>query len=642
MPNYNPSSARGSSTEAENLRSKGHPNDNKDWATNGMIDSDFKAAYLAAQQLGLHRKWGLFDDYWRSEQNPPENEDDPASVTNVIHPVIESQIADLVDSPVDILVRGVEPSDEEWAKYAQFVCKWIWDTNKMEIKQDQFERHRLKYGTGIWKVYFDPFGNRGLGKIVIDVVGPEKLYFDPKVTSPFEIQKGDFCIQVSDVSLRYLMRRFGKRAKYVRPRKQSSLNTRIHAGESLRDATGSINNSVTLMEYWSKDEEDRLRVVYKADDVILWDSSWTVEKQRKNGKQFSEPSEGFYKHGLYPFVVVPCYLRDGQVWGMGDVELLKPIQDMINDFDDQIRMNARLMGNIQIVVGLASGINPMKWTNKTGLRIPARDPGAWQIVQPAAMPAYIQDRRELGKREAEIISGRTDVVEGRKPAGIKAASAIIALQEAGNRRINHKKLMTQTGLTQVMEIAFEHFREHFTEEVAIRIAGEPGQPDQFAFMSGRTFDEVPKLVPDTSSPMNEVGEHPLTQLLKIEYDEEGNVVLEEPQTKVASFDFNISIGAGLPRNKSFLYQAAIELHREQIMTTEETRHFLKQMIEWPMIDPFNPVGTFSQLRPELGEDGHPLVPPQPMQPTGAPGMTQTPQGMNPNIISALSSMLGGA
>lgn len=635
---------------AEQLRNHKHPNDDKDWITYNVIDQDFKGAYLAVQNLGLHRKMKIYDDYWRSEQNPPENEDDPGSVTNVIHPVIESQVADLTDTPVDFLVKGVEPSDQAWAKYAQFVCKWVWEQNQMTIKLDRFERQRLKYGTGIWKVFFDPLGNRNRGKVVIDVVGVEKMYVDPKVTDPFKIQEADYIIQVGDYSLRWLRQRFGKRARMVRAKSGSTYQSNVFYGETLKEAQGITNNSATLIEYWCKDEEGTLRLVYMADDIILWDSAWSKKKQKKEEIVDNwDPSEGFYKHGKYPYVFTPCYLRDGQVWGMGDVELLRPVQDLINDLDDQVRINARMMGNIQIVVGLSSGINPLKWTNKPGLRVPARDHNAWQIVQPPPLPAYIMDRRELGKREAELISGRTDVVEGRKPAGVKAASAIIALQEAGNRRVNHKKLMTQMGLSEVVILAFEHFREFFDEEMAIRVAGaSPDKPDQFAWMRGTDFNEIPKMVPDYEAmPDQETGLRPLTQLMETTYYDDGTIKERTPQTKEAEFDFYVSVGAGLPRNKSFLYQSAIELHREQIMTTEEARLFFKEMVDWPLIDPMNPIGAFSHMRPELGPDGRPIQQPMPgmqpgmMQPGGAPGAGQMPQGMNPQMLQALMSQLGG-
>jgi hypothetical protein len=75
----------------------------------------------------------------------------------------------------------------------------------------------------------------------------------------------------------------------------------------------------------------------------------------------------------------------------------------------------------------------------------------------------------------------------------------------------------------------------------------------------------------------------------------------EPITKEADFDLKITIGAGMPHNKSFMYQATLELFREGIITQEEARDTLKQIISWPVIDPYHPVGTFGgrNLSPDL-------------------------------------------
>ena len=37
-------------------------------------------------------------------------------MTNIIFPIIESQVSDLVDQPLDISVIGEEPSDQEFAQ----------------------------------------------------------------------------------------------------------------------------------------------------------------------------------------------------------------------------------------------------------------------------------------------------------------------------------------------------------------------------------------------------------------------------------------------------------------------------------------------------------------------------------------------
>ena len=43
---------------------------------------------------------------------------------------------------------------------------------------------------------------------------------------------------------------------------------------------------------------------------------------------------------------------------------------------------------------------------------------------------------------------------------------------------------------------------------------------------------------------------------------------------------------------SFIYQSTIELHRENIITQEEARATLKTVLNYPIVDPYNPQGKF--------------------------------------------------
>jgi len=552
----------------------------------------FESSYDNKDSLGLFEDWVTFDDYFFGRVNLPQTREDPGSNTNIILPNIESQVADLVDQPMDTMIKGEEPSDHVFALHVQHLIKWILHKNKMVFNLDRHEHHRLKFGTGVWKVWYDPNALRGRGLPIISSINPVNFFPDPKVTSCEELQEGDFVIHATHKPLNWVKRHpmFRDRAGDLKPAEYFSFRTLTQfEGEGNNELDSIARDKVLYMECWMKDLWDDgtpyVRLVVVANNVLLYDS----KEHRKKGGPLS-----FYKHGKFPFVPIPCYFREGMLWGVGDVELLIPTQDLINDFDDQIRRNARLMGNIQKIIGIASGINPKKWTNQPGLNVIARDPNAWQIVQPPNIPSYIQHRRDTAFREAEIVSGRSDVVEGRRPGSLRAAAAILALQEAGNRRANHKRLMLQTGLQQVIEILIDYIKEYFTEERAFRIIGS--KDDDYIWFKGSTLKSIPRLVPKpTINPETGEEEHTLTAL----YGPEGKNVL----TKEAAFDIEVHIGAGLPTNKSFLYQATTELHANGLVTTEEARMFLKEQLNWPVIDPLNPVGNFAgrNVPPEVTE-----------------------------------------
>ena len=481
----------------------------------------------------------------------------------------------------------------------------------MLSKLDIFERRRLKLGTSVFKVYFDPKANKGDGQIIIDPISPVCFFPDPKVKTTWQLQDADFVIHATMKSLTYIKATFGERAELVTAQADPSLSLEIFDGEG-DSSSEHGRNKVMLVERWARTAKGGLRLTQVADGVLLYDSELLPKGEGK-------PKESFYRHCQYPFVIVNCYPVEGRLWGMGDVELLMPTQDIINDLDDQIRINARLTGNVQHVVGTASGINPRKWTARAGLKIPARDPGAWRPVTPPPLPSYILNRRVEAKQESEIISGRPDVTEGRRSGGLRAASAILALQEAGNRRVKHKKIFLEDGLSQVTSLCVEYIKEFFTEEHAYRIMGrKPG----YIWFRGSDLLKVPKKLP---VPGVDGQYQPLAG--------EGG----EPVTKEAEFDIRMSIGAGLPSNRSFLYQTILELVQYNIFTVEEARMFIKEFLGWPVIDPFNPTGNFSQMQAPIPGEAY-------AQDTPGPDAMalQTPQQVPPELMMNLVNMMGGA
>lgn len=600
------------------------------------IMTRYRSAYQFKQGLGLDSLWADCNRYWAGDINYPEDDDDPGSETNIIQPIIESQVADIVNDDIDILVKGVGPSDQDFAKDTQQILKWIWYHNDMLNKLDSSERDRLNLGTIIWKVMWDKLAISGKGIPAMIPLSPDCFFPDPKVTDCDLMQDADFIIQTGFYSRRKLIQLFGDKAKLVKPNAQgNSYDPRIF-GEDNSATDEVLNDQALLYEYWEKDEDGKLRLVYCTQELILADSDKDDDNARIPDIQD------------YPFVPIVGYKVKGRLWGQGDTEQLIPIQDVINDLDDQIRMNARLMGNSQMVVGTGAGINIKKWTNKPGLKIPAKDHTAWSTVQPPYMPAYINNRREKAFSESELVSGRSDVVEGRRSGSLRAASAIMALQEAGSRRANHKKLMLQNGLKKVNELVLAYAKEFMTIEQAFDIT-EKGETNYLWFRAS-DLKNIPQLTynenynPDSDDVDNRgryktLYDEPTT-------DEEGNMIPAQPMTKDAEFDIEIHMGAGMPNNKSFLYEASVELHRENIITTEETRAVLKQTMNWPIIDPYSPSGMFSgrnssaeQLDIANGQTGNQQQQEVPNMSGDLTGQIPGNQSIDPNLLAQLTTLL---
>lgn len=520
----------------------------------------FREAWDAKQQLGLYQIWRKCDDYKRGRQNPKQSEDHPGSTTNITHRIIESQIADLVDKPYSVAAKGWEPGDDMFSEQAQNLMDFILYRNSFIEKLNTSEHDRLELGTTIIKVWFEPDELDGRGLPVFEPISPANFFPDPKVKNVWDFQKGEFVIHATPKPLSWFRKNF-ERGKYV----QREVSIPYDPQQTFTDdRTDEVHTSTSqkalLLECYLRDEEGKLYCLHVANDILLADSRKTMKDkplQRRN---------------LFPFVPIICYQRRGTLWGWGDVELLMPIQDLINELDDQIRMNARLSGNPQIIVGMGAGkgFDFRKWTNKPGLRIPMRDHNAWSIVPPQNVSSDVHVRREKAFQEADLISGVPDVNRGEKPGRVTAAAAIMALQQAGQKTVIHKNTMMKQGWAKVLELLFDEVLTHWDEEMWVRIDGD--RPD-WKFIDPNDFRRVPRMIPNALYGVIE-GEDPIKQL----DDEEGNIMYRDAQ-----YDFQLNIGNGFPNDRALMLQIITEFLNARFpegpaITRSEVRRFLREQI----------------------------------------------------------------
>lgn len=556
----------------------------------------FRTSWDTKQQLLLNELWKKCDDYKHNRQNPQQSPEHPASVTNVLHRVIENQISDLLDKPYSSSSKGQEPGDDMFAEQSQHVIDFILERNRTDEKMNQSEHDRLELGSTIIKVWFDKDELRGKGMPVFEVVNPANFFPDPKVHSTQNLQKGEFIIHALPKPLSWFKKNFEK-GKYVQREVAIPYNPQqVYSDDRADEAHVSTSQKALLLECYLRDEDGEMYCLHVANDILLEDSRKTLK-----GKKLQ-------RRNMFPFVMINCYLRRGTLWGMGDIEVLMPQVDLINELDDQIIMNARLMGNPQIVFGTGAGkgFDSRKWTAAPGLRIPMRDPNAFRVVEGQRVSPDVIARREKAFQEVDLISGVQDVSRGESTGGVTAASAIQALQQSGQKMVIHKQKMFAAGWSQVINLVFDEVMEHWDEEMWVRINGEA--PD-WKFIDMASFKKVPVMVPNALHGVIE-GEDSIKQLT----DEDG-----QPITRDAQFDFTLNMGNGLPNDKMAMLNMFMDLAK----------------VSFPDGPAINRTEFRKFVRDNLGMDLEDEPPPMPQGMPGQPPMPgmppQVPQGIQQQI-----------
>lgn len=529
----------------------------------------YKRARNHMESLDIYGKMKTYDEYWEGDINKPKNESDPGSNTNIIHPMVEGQVAMLVEQNISVQALPVSPNEVPFAKKTTSVLEFIKSRNKMISIIERHERRREKYGTGILRVTFDVDALGGAGLPIIEAVENDHIFIDPCITDANKVQEAEFIIETVVKSIYWAKQTYGDE---IADKIQE--NFFPHA-ESKPDGD---NPKYLHMLVWTRDKGNLRLVEMSADGVILSDSQ--------------ERSKSFYVVGKYPYFITPLYTRDGTIWGKGDVELIMNSQDLINDLDDQMRINARLTGNPQRLIETGSGIDLDSLTNEPGLNIPVNSVSSVRDLQPMAVPEYVVERRNMAiQYEAPKISRFSDQMLGNKQQGVDTATEALALQQSGTQGIAFKKVLLQETLSDVFSYCLALVREFWTEEVELRVDEED---NTFIHFKASELNAVNVLREDKK---------------RGEYVPDG--------TKEAEFDIKVSVGAGLPTNKAFQYNMIREMVGAQIITPQEAREYMVKQFGLP----------FSASYPQMGMAQVGAMPNMPTQGADIQGINANGQVM---------------
>jgi hypothetical protein len=342
---------------------------------------------------------------------------------------------------------------------------------------------------GFLKVTFDTDLMDGIGDIRVDVISPEDIYI-PKGARDFD-KNCPWVIHKTDKTVGELKRKFPQFADKIKSdgADQTSQDKKskdadaetilvspidVKATDDTRPNPSGTDdrNTATVYECWMDDETVE---EYNAEHKEDGDSTERqFKKKYPNGKvviclPFQKlvlySGENPYKHGKKPFVRFVDAIIPREFYGEGEAGPLIDIQKCINKTLANILDYMNMMGNPIWINERNNGVDPERLTNQTGLVISVNT-GMINSVKrdiPPPLPNYIMEIYNLFMKATEIVSGTTDVTQGRRPLGITAAEAIESLQEAAHTRIrlkerNMQRSLSQLGL-QVVALMLQYYRE---------------------------------------------------------------------------------------------------------------------------------------------------------------------------------------
>ena len=279
---------------------------------------------------------------------------------------------------------------------------------------------KLKQGTGVKGIFWDPALREGLGDIAIRSMDLLMLYWEPGVED-IQDSANFFSLALADND------RLTARWPQLEGKAGSS---GITVGQYVSDQNiDTSEKSVVVDWYYKREKLGGQTVVHYCkfcNGVVLYAS--------ENDPAMAET--GFYDHGKYPFVFDPLFVEENSPAGFGYIDVMKDTQDAIDRMTQAMDENTLAAAKKRYLISDTAGVNEDELldTAKDVVHITGRlDERGFMELETAPLPSNTIAYQQNRVAELKEISGNRDVNQGGATSGLTAASAIAALQEAGSK-----------------------------------------------------------------------------------------------------------------------------------------------------------------------------------------------------------------
>ena len=538
------------------------------------IVANFDEAYRAKERAHVFEDMAIAETYWTGEW---ENKTpDMMANTNFINSNIETQVADLQDQNIDIEPRAYDPSDAPYVPRVRMIADKILELNQMPLKMQKITRRFKKFGHGWIRVLFNPKMLDGLGCPEIQSISSANIYPDPAIIEAQDINKGRFFIEAFAAPIKWAEDTFGmEKASAIYPDYRPYSQNRI--SEMFSNDIDTSGERYLHILYWTKYKDkknkEHLRLIQCSGCGVILKDSMKFENEKGIAVFPSTRDEV-----IYPYWLTLDMERENSIWGKSNASLLYPLQDMADELDNSIIANARLTGNPQRIVTVPSGIDPEKIDNTEGQTIISNTSDGLVYLTPPSMPQYIINRRDqIIQNERVIVSRVSDQQSGIKQHGVDTATESLALQQNAMKSVDATKTVLQIILADVFMYCIELAVEYWDEGMFFG-----NEKDGFTYFTPHDLRNIPELIPATDTYKK--------AFLSMHPDAEEPLYMNKTTKKGKDVTrnirvlLNVSVGAGIPKNKALMYNVINEVFAKKAMDPVKYREFLEEYLGLPFDD----------------------------------------------------------
>ena len=413
--------------------------------------------------------------HWKNYKNEMM-EGKPTPASGWLFNSIANKHADAMDNYPEPNVLPRAADDEKTAKVLSKVLPVVLEQADYEQAYSDTWWRKLKQGTGVKGVFWDPAKRSGLGDITIQSMDILMLYWEPGV---MDVQESAnlFSLRLED----------NDQLKARWPQLEGHTGSTLEVAKYVHDEhIDTTDKSVVVDWYYKKARPEGKPLLHYCkfcNGIVLYAS--------ENDPQYAD--RGFYDHGLYPFVFDPLFMEEDSPAGFGYIDVMKDTQTAIDEMNHAMDENIKLAAKPRFLLSDAAGVNEEEladWSRDIVHVAGTLRDGSLTPLQTAGLQGNCISYRDARVAELKEISGNRDVSQGGTTSGLTAASAIAALQEAGSKLSRDMLKSAYRAFAKECYLIIELMRQFYDEERVYRITGPTGQTE-FVPFSGQQLRAQP-------------------------------------------------------------------------------------------------------------------------------------------------------
>ena len=388
-----------------------------------------------------------------------------APAGNTLGSCVDNAIADQIDNLPEAQLL---PEREETARSAEEMSDVVsyvlyhagWPGKYQTIMEDA-----VVTGTGVAEVFWDAEAEDGEGMVGVLAWHPEDFYPDPAVEN---LQDGRACFKVTHTTVDWV------EAHYPHARGYVGEDRSLPWQEGLGEDAPQDDARTTLIEFWYKryDAESRCTRVHMAQmagGALLYSTELGF-----GGADKAAYADGVYAHGQYPFTLYKFRHVWRRPFGTGLIHDYRETQSAIDRYTKYIDDNARQSSIQRHFIRRGSGINAEDVADmrKTIIEWEGSDiREVLQTVQAQPLSGQVYEMMTYLADSMKQDCGQNQFTRGEAGLGVTAASAIEALQNAGNKITRWHTEIFKDAFREMVEQIIWVLSEYLEPGRTLRIVG---------------------------------------------------------------------------------------------------------------------------------------------------------------------------